>query len=98
MINTALTSTRTSNINVLHQLITIRSCCELKTYLPEYAPSVVFKMSRGKFASHADVHCDTVTDDGGWIVIQRNRKNSQLSFNKNRVEYKDGFGDLTKDF
>ena len=38
------------------------------------------------------------TDDGGWIVIQRNRKNSRLSFNKNWKEYEDGFGDLNGDF
>ena len=79
-------------------IITIRSCCELKTFLPEYAPSGVYKMIKGKFASPADVYCDTTTDGGGWIVIQRNRNNSQLSFNKNWVEYKDGFGDLNKDF
>ena len=38
------------------------------------------------------------TDNGGWIVLQRNRKNSQLSFNKNWREYEEGFGDLNKDF
>ena len=30
--------------------------------------------------------------------MQRNRKNSQLSFNKNWREYEEGFGDLNKDF
>lgn len=79
-------------------MITIRSCCELKTFLPDYAPSGVYKMSRGKFASPANVYCDTTTDGGGWTVIQRNRNNSQLSFDKNWVDYKDGFGDLDKDF
>ena len=37
-------------------------------------------------------------DNGGWIVIQRNRKNSQLSFDKNWREYEEGFGDISKDF
>jgi len=37
-------------------------------------------------------------DNGGWIVIQRNRKNGQLSFIKNWREYEEGFGDLNKDF
>ena len=46
----------------------------------------------------ANVYCNMTTDDGGWIVIQRNRKNSQLSFNKNWREYEEGFGDLNKDF
>ena len=38
-----------------------------------------------------------ITDGGGWIVIQRNRKNSQLNFNKNWREYEEGFGDLNRD-
>ena len=62
-------------------------------------------MSMGTFAT-ANVYCNMTTDDGGWIVIQRNRKNSQLSFiyiyiyifNKNWREYEEGFGDLNKDF
>ena len=54
-------------------------------------------MSIGSFVT-ANVYCNMTTDDGGWIVIQRNRKNSQLSFNKNWREYEEGFGDLNKDF
>ena len=54
-------------------------------------------MSMGTFVT-ANVYCDMTTDDGGWIVIQRNRKNSQLSFNKNWRECEEGFGDLNKDF
>ena len=54
-------------------------------------------MSMGTFGT-ANVYCDMTTDNGGWIVIQRNRKNSQLSFTKNWREYEEGFGDLNKDF
>ena len=54
-------------------------------------------MSIGTFVI-VNVYCNMITDDGGWIVIQRNRKNSQLSFNKNWREYEEGFGDLNKDF
>ena len=54
-------------------------------------------MSIGTFAT-ANVYCNMTTDNGGWIVIQRNRKNSQLSFDKNWREYEEGFGDLNKDF
>ena len=54
-------------------------------------------MSMGTFVT-ANVYCDMSTDSGGWIVIQRNRKNSQLNFNKNWREYEEGFGDLNKDF
>ena len=54
-------------------------------------------MSMGTFVT-ANVYCNMTTDDGGWIVIQRNRINSRLSFNKNWREYEEGFGDLNKDF
>ena len=54
-------------------------------------------MSMGTFGT-ANVYCNMTTNDGGWIVIQRNRKNSRLSFNKNWREYEEGFGDLNKDF
>ena len=53
-------------------------------------------MSMGTFAT-ANVYCNMTTDNEGWIVIQRNRINSQLSFDKNRREYEEGFGDLNKD-
>ena len=54
-------------------------------------------MSMGTFAT-VNVYCNMTTDDGGWLVIQRNRKRSQLNFNKNWREYEEGFGDLNKDF
>ena len=54
-------------------------------------------MSMGTFAT-ANVYCNMTTDNGGWIVIQRNRINSRLSFNKNWREYEQGFGDLNKEF
>ena len=54
-------------------------------------------MSMGTFAT-ANVYCNVTTDNGGWIVIQRNRINNQLSFYKNWREYEEEFGDLNKDF
>ena len=35
---------------------------------------------------------------GGWIVIQQNRNNSQLNFNRFWKSYEEGFGDLNDDF
>ena len=75
----------------------IISCCDLRIFPPDRVPTGVYKMSMGTFAT-ANVYCNMTTDGGGWIVIQRNRKNSQLSFNKNWREYEEGFGDLNRDF
>ena len=83
--------------NSIDYCVHIRSCCDLRTFPPKKVSSGVYKMSMGTFTS-ADVYCDMGADGGGWIVIQRNRKNSQLSFNKNWKEYEDGFGDLNEDF
>ena len=74
----------------------IRGCCDLRIFPPDRVPTGVYKMSMGTFAT-ANVYCDMTTDNGGWIVIQRNRENSQLSFNKNWREYEEGFGDLNED-
>ena len=46
----------------------------------------------------SDVYCDTTTDDGGWIVIARNKKGSTVDFNKNWTDYERGFGDLKTEF
>ena len=43
-------------------------------------------------------YCDMTTDGGGWIFIQRNKRNSQLNFNKNWTDYEKGFGDLNTEF
>ena len=75
----------------------IRSCCDLRIFPPDRVPTGVYKISMGTFVT-ANVYCNMTTDGGGWIVIQRNRINSQLSFDKNWREFQEGFGDLNKDF
>ena len=75
----------------------IRSCCDLRIFPPDRVLTGVYKMSMGTFAT-VNVYCNMTTDGGGWIVIQKNRKSSQLSFNENWREYEEGFGDLTNDF
>ena len=42
-------------------------------------------------------YCDMVTDDGGWIVIQR-RVDGSLPFNRTFEEYENGFGDPSGEF
>ena len=38
------------------------------------------------------------TDIGGWNVIQRNKKDSPTSFNRNWAQYDEGFGELEAEF
>ncbi|GFR59472.1 fibrinogen related protein 12.1 [Elysia marginata] len=42
--------------------------------------------------------CDTVTDGGGWIVIQRRSTGDVDFYQRGWEEYKNGFGDLRGDF
>ncbi|XP_078697135.1 microfibril-associated glycoprotein 4-like [Branchiostoma floridae x Branchiostoma belcheri] len=42
------------------------------------------------------VYCDMKTDGGGWTVIQR-RYNGQLNFHRNWDDYRDGFGNHSKE-
>ncbi|XP_059151000.1 ficolin-1-A-like [Physella acuta] len=44
-----------------------------------------------------NILCDTKTDEGGWIFIQR-RIAGDMDFVKNWAEYKQGFGSLSGDF
>ena len=46
----------------------------------------------------AAAYCDMNTDGGGWIVMQRNKKDSLVNFNRNWVDYEKGFGNLTTEF
>ena len=72
------------------QSLTINNCCDLRIVS---TVSGVYKLSKGTFSS-ADVYCDMNTATGGWIVIQRNKKNSLVNFNRNWTDYEKGFGDL----
>ena len=76
----------------------IKSCCEVKFISSDYGPSGVYRMSRGAFGSDFNVYCDLVSGGGGWIVIQRNKKDSSVNFNRNWADYEKGFGDLNTEF
>ncbi|KAK0065271.1 BpFREP12.3 [Biomphalaria pfeifferi] len=45
-----------------------------------------------RLISGLKVMCDTITDGGGWIIIQR-RINGKVDFYRGWKEYRDGFGD-----
>ena len=76
------------------QSLTITSCCDLRIVS---SVSGVYKLNKGTFNS-ADVYCDMNTTTGGWIVIQRNKNNSLVNFNKNWTDCEKGFGDLNTEF
>ena len=80
--------------NCTTSMVTIDSCCDLKTFLA----SGVYKINKGTFDKDALAYCDMVTDGGGWIVIQRNKRSSIVNFNRQWVDYEKGFGDLNTEF
>ena len=51
----------------------------------------------GQCEEVAEGYCDSVTAGGGWLVVQR-RQDGSVDFNKNWVDYEDGFGSLTGEF
>ena len=61
------------------------------------SPTGVYSIRKEQFET-ADVYCDMDNHDGGWIVIQRNRKGSTQSFNVKWDGYEIGFGNLTEEF
>ena len=89
--------------------ITIDNCCDLTGFPISKAPSAVYHMKScivpcevssftTAVVTTTAVYCDMTTDGGGWIVIQRNKKDSSVDFNKNWTDYEKGFGNLTTEF
>ncbi|XP_059175910.1 ficolin-1-like [Physella acuta] len=66
--------------------------CEQKHMTPCMKSRELFKSLGGKL-----VLCDTESDGGGWILIQR-RFNFDVNFRRNWADYKNGFGSLDGDF
>ena len=51
----------------------------------------------GVKCSYTRVYCDTTSGGGGWLVIQR-RKDGKVDFDRDWLDYEDGFGSLTGEF
>ena len=89
--------------------ITIDNSCDLTGFPSSKAPSAIYQMKRcivpcevssftTAVVTTAAVYCDMTTNGGGCIVIQRNKKDSSINFNKKWVDYEKGFGNLTTEF
>ena len=85
-------------------MMTSKSCCDLADLPLSKAPSAVYQIMTNcscqfsSFSTEAiDAYCDMDTTDGGWMVIQRNKKDGVNTFNKKWKDYEEGFGDLNGD-
>ncbi|XP_045584996.2 LOW QUALITY PROTEIN: uncharacterized protein [Procambarus clarkii] len=82
----------------------VRDCSDLLT--EGVSRSTLFNFSPGSLHHVHQGHdyytryCDLETGDGGWTVIQRRGMFGPpyLNFTRNWQQYKDGFGDITREF
>ena len=75
------------------------SCCEVKSNGFKFATTLksrVYNITNfcGECDLTAEGYCDALTDGGGWLVVQR-RQDGSVDFNRDWVEYEEGFGSLT---
>ena len=81
----------------------IDSCCNLgyrySTFGEVFFQPNVYTIKNfcGNCLSVHKGYCDTITDGGGWLVVQR-RKDGSVDFDRDWVDYEDGFGSLTGEF
>ena len=79
------------------------SCCEITSNKFSFTTVAnkprVYNITNfcGQCEEVAEGYCDSVTAGGGWLVVQR-RQDGSVDFNKNWVEYEDGFGSLIGEF
>lgn len=71
------------------------SCAHLGQFSD--SKSGVHKIGGKAMAQPFYVWCDMETQDGGWTVIQ-NRQDGSINFNRNWLEYKNGFGNIAGEF
>ena len=78
------------------------TCCEIKSTAFKFSSvgkSRVYNITHfcGDCEQVSEGYCDATTDGGRWLVVQR-RQDGTVNFNRNWVEYEDGFGSLTGEF
>ena len=83
-------------------MMTPKSCCDLADLPLSKAPSAVYQIMTNcscgsPFTAAVDVYCDMETTDGGWMVIQRNKRDGKRTFYKAWKNFEEGFGELNGD-
>jgi len=78
------------------------SCCDIRSNEFHFSSKPVPRVYNitnfcGECGLVAEGYCDTITDGGGWLVIQR-RQDENVVFNRTWADYEDGFGSLMGDF
>ncbi|KAM9319566.1 fibrinogen-like protein 1-like protein [Gastrophryne carolinensis] len=71
-----------------------KDCSEI----PRYKNDGVYAIQPKDFPHPLIVYCDMTTYSGGWIVIQRNSFNSEITWDESWTTYKYGFGNVAKDY
>ncbi|GFR96974.1 angiopoietin-related protein 1 [Elysia marginata] len=74
----------------------IPSSCT-KGMRPSLSPNFLYPMTYSKHGLNVSFLCDTITDNGGWIIIQR-RVTGTINFNRNWADYRQGFGLVVEDY
>ena len=87
--NTNATATGTSERDPL------RTCKE--TLDQGFTESGVYTIDPDDGYGPFEVYCDMETDGGGWVIFQR-REDGSVDFVRDWIDYKNGFGDLNKEF
>ncbi|XP_065896446.1 ryncolin-1-like [Dysidea avara] len=81
----------------------INSCCDLGygsfTFSRKTRQSGIYVIPNVCRDDHleAEAYCDTINGGGGWLVVQR-RQDGSVDFNRNWIEYENGFGKLNGEF
>ena len=83
-------------------MMTPKSCCDLADLPLSKALSAVYQTMTNcscgsPFTAAVDVYCDMDTTDGGWMVIQRNKRDGKRTFYKTWKNFEEGFGKLNGD-
>ena len=82
----------------------IKSCCDVAMKGCSYFSTTTRQPAIYKITDCCDEglvtpgYCDTITDGGGWLVIQRRQQGTNEDFNRFWSDYERGFGNLKSEF